>query len=220
MPFSLGWSLGGFLSVTIARMLADDPNAKISVAGMLLIDSPRHIARSKVTVPTSAPALSNLPDLVIKSFDNCDIILQDWDLPTWDGPTKEGKDVRVGVGGRSFTVNQNKVLYKPLRSPWKVIETKTFKHETVVENPKAPPPAVLMRCVRHVKKLVSDSTGPCLIDLHREKTLLGWEEDYPDFVKACIDVDADHYDIFDHLSHDKVSAIYAGVKSWPRNANS
>jgi hypothetical protein len=48
-----------------------------------------------------------------------------------------------------------------------------------------------------------------LVDLFRDEKLLGWEARYPDFIKAVIDVDADHYNLFsmaDTVGLERVSA--------------
>lgn len=187
----------------MARMLADDRSSNLSIAGLLIIDSPYHIARSKLTVPTTDTQIDGLPDLVQKAFDNCDIMLEHWDLPSWDGPACGGKDVKVGVAGRSFTLKPGSVLYKPVDGAWKPITTRTYNHETAVDEPKAPPPGVMVRCTRPIEK-PEGARDPCLIDLYRDETLLGWEGNHADFIKAVIDVDADHYNVFDKYDQSKV----------------
>ncbi|POR34498.1 Uncharacterized protein TPAR_05300 [Tolypocladium paradoxum] len=203
-----GWSLGGYLSLTMARMLADNPASNISIAGFLIIDSPYHIARSKLTVTTTDPQFDGLPDLVQKAFDNCDIMLEHWDLPSWDGPACGGKDVKIGVAGRSFALEPGSVLYKQVDGAWKPITTRMYKHEKTVDEPREPPPGVMVRCTRPTEK-PEGASDPCLIDLYRDETLLGWEGNHADFIKAVIDVDADHYSVFDKYDQPKMKSLTA-----------
>ena len=218
----LGWSLGGFLSLTIARMLADKPFSKVSVAGMLIIDSPYHFARSKIAQPLADAVISDIPELIQKSFDNCDIMLEHWDLPSWDGPTLGGKKVTVKSGIKKFELELGKILHKPLKEQWKVIdhelhdesskdkdqmEEEGEKREEKPSKPKAPPPGVMIRCVQEVAKAEGAGGQPSLIDLYRHETMLGWEKNYPDYLKAMIDFDANHYDVFDKFDQEKVCEI-------------
>ncbi|KAI9152063.1 putative thioesterase lcsE [Paramyrothecium foliicola] len=209
----LGWSLGGFLSLSIARLLADDPSSGIVVAGLLIIDSPRHIPRSELRASTVEPELSELPELIKKSFDNCDEMLDTWQLPTWNAPTKEGKSLPVAVTGRTYTIQPGTVLHKPLQGGWTLRESKRFNFETPTEETKAPPPAVLIRCTLPAKKskAAQNSQDPCLIDLFRDEPLLGWEGAYPDYIVASIDVEADHYNVFDKFDNDKVCHSYIAI---------
>lgn len=224
--FLTGWSLGGFLSLAMARVIASDPASySISVAGLLIIDSPYHIARSKITVPTSKAELPGLPALVEKSFDNCDDMLQDWDLPSWDSPDGGGgcTDAQFTVGGKTFRVPNGEVLRKPANSDpldnnWETVAVKPYKMDPRSNTPGtgaagSPPPAVLLRCIKRAKPKSNlgdrhglsqgqgqghnGDTPGCLVDLFRHETLLGWEARYPDFIKAVIDVDADHYNLFE-----------------------
>lgn len=191
-------------------MLADDPEAKIRVTGMVIMDSPYHIAYSKIQDSTEDPTLEDIPDLIQKCFDHCDTMLRDWDLPQWEAPTMEGKHVSFNVGGKRHNVPPGKVLYKPLQGIWQTIDTKTHKHAASTAStappakPLRPPPAVLIRCGQSMP-LPADRTTPYLIDKYRNEPLLGWEETYPDFIKAVIDVDTTHYSMFDKSDHTKVS---------------
>lgn len=208
-----GWSLGGFLSITMARMLAGDPEAKISVAGLLIIDSPRHIARSKITTKISKPSWTGIPALVQKSFENCDIMLKHWDLPAWECAVSGGKEAKFTVQGNEYAVGRSSVLHKPINGNWKPEEVRAYEVEKTNHDEQAnrpdgvagPPPAVLVRCTRPAKKAPDAGEEPCLVDLWRDELLLGWEGKYPDFIKAVIDVDTDHYSIFNREDLDKVS---------------
>lgn len=187
-------------------MLADDPKARVSVVGQLIIDSPHHIPRSRLKTDTVDPELKGMPGLVQKAFDNCDIMLEDWELPNWDAPSGGAKLSQVSVrGGKVFDVRPGKALYKPLVGDWRAIDHRIHQHGEPARLGKlvAPPPAVMVRCVKPVPKTLQ-SEKPALIDLHRKDTLLGWQGSYPDFIKATIDVDADHYNVFDRTDGAKV----------------
>jgi hypothetical protein len=210
----------------MARLIAADPESyPFSVAGLVLIDSPYHIARSKVTVPTSKPEIVGLPLLVQRSFDNCEIMLRNWDLPSWGtGDKGGGTDVKFSMAGDSFTLPKGQVLRKPVGSSphdnkWETMTVRTYEGHTSSDTSSgggavgSPPPAVLLRCVKHAKSKPSaehgQETPSCLVDLFRDEKLLGWEARYPDFIKAVIDVDADHYNLFsmaDTVGLERVSA--------------
>lgn len=211
-----GWSLGGLLSIAIARLLASDATPRITIAGLVLMDSPFHIPWSELpTTALSEPDLGSFPELVRKSLEQCHQLLDTWELPAWEGPACNGQEVYVTVDDREFCLLLGQVLYKSLRGEWDVREARVFDYadtdtdlETALRNdhrrpPLAPPPGIIMRCVkRSTTRDVSD-TKPCRVDLHREKSVLGWDGNYPDFIKAVIDVDSDHFGMF---GFDKVRA--------------
>lgn len=189
----------------MARMLADDPSTNLSIAGFLIIDSPYHIPRSELTIATCKSKVDDIPDLVQRAFDNCDRMLQHWSLPCWDGPACKGNDVEARVGGKNFALPLGRVLHKPVNDSWRPIKTQLYQHQDSGNEPATPPPAVMVRCTRPAaKEEGAGESEPCLIDLHREKTLLGWEGNYSDFIKAVMDVDADHYTVFDKFDQVKV----------------
>ncbi len=184
-------------------MLADDKPSKIFVAGVVLIDSPYHIPWSKLSLSISEPDFDGIPDLVRKSIDNCDKLLNTWELPPWDGPACEGKEVRFTVSGRSFSLQAGHVLYKPLQGEWRAMESRMFQHTETSQQPISPPPAIMVRCVQRAPTR-DMSSNPCRIDLLRDEPMLGWDGNHPDFIKAVIEVDADHFNIF-HLATVRLS---------------
>lgn len=215
--------MGGFLSLTMARMLAEDDSANISVAGMLIIDSPFHIPLSKLSLATSQASLPGLPDLVRKSLDNCVGLLKDWSLPDWDAPAYNGQDVQINITQTSnrrkedVSIPSGHVLYKPLQGEATVTSTAKKSEQTEPPQPETSigkahvlPPAVLLRCVKHASS--SDPSKPARIDLFREKMMLGWDENYLEFIKAVIDVDSNHYNIFEFS---KVSSSLFFFLPWP-----
>lgn len=63
-----------------------------------------------------------------------------------------------------------------------------------------PPPAVLLRCTKAMIPAISGQTDPCHVDRFRHHPFLGWEEDYPSFIRVAIDVEADHYTALDRAN--------------------
>ncbi|KAL2864982.1 Alpha/Beta hydrolase protein [Aspergillus lucknowensis] len=174
-----GWSLGGLISLEIAHKLAaaaaEDPSAcELSVAGLVLIDSAYHIPWSKLQGPNPEPELGPIPELIRKSFDNCSGLLDNWELPTWGDPAGDTDQVR----------------YKFVCEDWRTVESGRH-HATVTASP---PPALLLRCTNPVPTKEPD---PCRVDLFRDEPLLGWDGRYPDFIKAVVEIDAHHFNVFE-----------------------
>lgn len=212
--------------MTMAHMIALDPDAHpVSVAGILIIDSPYHIARSSITQPVSKARLTNIPDLVQKSFDNCDAMLRNWHLPRWSGGEAREADY-FAVGGRDFKLGPSEVLHIPAAGgagTWSTISTE--KQGTGSANasanasagessglaPGSPPPAVLVRCTRAARPVAEaqDVAAPCLVDLFRGERLLGWEGRYAEFIKAVVEVDADHYGLFNRADAARMDDVTA-----------
>ncbi|KAF6834479.1 thioesterase domain-containing protein [Colletotrichum plurivorum] len=209
-----GWSLGGLLSLTISQILAKRPRSRLSIAGLLLVDSPYHTPWSELALPTSEPDLGDVPDLVRRCFANCDRLLGGWKLLPWDGDALDGADVSVAVGGDKFRLRRGQVLLKGVDSGaggWRTVETR--RSEAAVRAPPSPPPSppqqlqqqqlvtpppgVLVKCVQWCPGR-EGAEHPCQVDLDRDETVLGWESgDHVEFIKAVIEADAHHYNVFD-----------------------
>jgi hypothetical protein len=198
--------LGGLLSVIISRMIADDPTALFTVVGTILIDSPYHIATSKIDEPQQEPDLGDLPELVKTCFNQCSDYLEFWDLPEFTGPTKGGKLVTTWAGGRSHDIPPNQVLHLPLDGKWKTKEIKNFEHKEKAAKPIEPPPGVLLRALGRTPR-PAGAERDCSIDMYRDEELLGWEGRYADFIKATIDIDSAHFDMFEKLNDKRVRGL-------------
>ncbi|KAL7906324.1 alpha/beta-hydrolase [Trichoderma velutinum] len=207
-----GWSLGGYLSLAVARFLAEDPEATIKILGIVMVDSPYHIPYSQVEGLTDDPVLENIPAPVQKCFDRCDEMLDDWEVPKWDGPACNGKPVFFGVGGRRYSVAPGKVLYKPFQGTWSPIEVPQYnKPLEESQSEKAsitPPPTVLIRATQSMP-LSEGRTEPFIIDKYRGDRTLGWSGNTPDFIKAVIDVNSNHYEMFDKDNDSQIRDITA-----------
>lgn len=185
-------------------MIARDPTALFRVAGTVIIDSPFHIPISKLTEPIIESDFGHLPELTQKSFKNCDLYLDSWELPTWTGPANGKKPLKLTAGGEEFEIEQGQALHLPLSGEWKVRDGKTFDGHDETDDPIAPPPGVLIRGL-NLSERPPGVDRNCSIDRFRDEPLLGWEGSYPDFIKATLDVDTAHFDMFDKSNEERVS---------------
>ncbi len=193
-------------------MIADDRRSLFTVAGVLLIDSPFHVPQA--TLPRLVEAdMGDLPELVRICFSYCDDYLDTWLLPSFSGPTKGGKLLTAWAGGRSHNIAPNQVLHLTLDGNWSTRQIETYKHDNDAEAPAGkviePPPGVMLRGVNKSTP-PPDSEYGCTIDQFRDLPLLGWEGTYADFIKATIDIDSAHFDMFEK-SNDKRVSVEAGV---------
>lgn len=187
-----GWSLGGYLSVAIAKILAQEPSPSFSIAGMLLIDAPYH----SPDAPDGAdPVMGNIPDLVQKAFDNCVEMIADWHLPEWPA-AQPSQATQLAFSGGSFAVGAGEILYAPHQGAWATRKVETYPVESVPQNPQSPPMAALMRCVDAAP--VHGGAGKvCDVDFDRDEVLLGWAGKYPDFIRVVADLQGSHYTLFE-----------------------
>ncbi|KAJ4156277.1 hypothetical protein NW754_007901 [Fusarium falciforme] len=158
------------------------------VTGILMVDSPVQIPTSTLPPCGPDPDFSDLPDLVRKSFDKFDAMLSVCDLPAWDSPACQGKPVRLAAGGKTFTVKTD-------QEEGRVEVTEQFT---------GPPPAVLVRCLRRTPT-DAPSQGPSQVDRYRDDLLLGWEGRHQSFIKAVIDVDKHHFNVFQPSNADTMT---------------
>lgn len=185
-------------------MIARDPTALFNVAGTLIIDSPFHIPIATLDEPVIDPDFGELPELTRNAFKNCDVYLDTWELPKWTGPAKGGKSLKLTAGGKDFQVEQGQALHLPLSGEWKVRDGKKYENYEETKDPIPPPPGILIRALKRSDRPPGVDRD-CTIDRFRDEPLLGWEGSYPDYIKATIDVDTGHFDMFDKSNEEKVS---------------
>ena len=202
----IGWSFGGLAAVEIARAVADDPDSPFKVDGMVIIDSPFQLPPDQRPANVD-PDLSDLPELVRKAFDNADSAVTGWQAPAWDGSTLGGKDVKVRVGATILDVGLGQVAHKPVKGQWTVVDSPKHEQEAAADG-KTPPPAVFIKATKNVAP-AKGSDQVCDIDYLREEKLLGWGGRYPDFIKAVIDFDNNHFDMFDKMNFEQVRCFGA-----------
>ncbi|GAM89312.1 hypothetical protein ANO11243_073490 [Dothideomycetidae sp. 11243] len=189
-----GWSLGGYLSLAIARLLADEPAASITIEGLLLIDSPYHVPHTDLPEQQAEPNFDNLPPLVQKALDDCDELLDTWTLPSW---SNENRTATLTVGDKRHVLHGTEAMHRPLEGEWTPLESSADSTDKIgTAHGPAPPPGVLLRCTNRVPPKDASDTAPVRVDNYRDDVLLGWRGRYPAFIRAVVDVDADHYGIF------------------------
>lgn len=94
-----GWSLGGLLSLEVARQLADECGG-LRVLGILMMDSVCPV--KKPDGPLAAPATISEEGktknqiLTIRAMAEARRMLATWDIPVWDGPLA-GRRPRVSM---------------------------------------------------------------------------------------------------------------------------
>ncbi|OAQ90549.1 Amt4 [Purpureocillium lilacinum] len=182
-----GWSLGGYVALTMAHMIASSPASfEISIDGILMMDSPWLVAGRDLPIGTPQPALIGIPDLVRKSLDNCERMLYHWELPQWG--RSSGKAFKFSAGNEKFETQPGTVLYRSLKGDWRAVE-RTVSHELTEQQalqtpPSGPPPAVMLR----------------------DELLLGWDGKYnTDMIHAVLEARSHHYDMFNQLYVDEVT---------------
>lgn len=99
-----GWSLGGLLSLEVARILAED--GEINVLGIVMVDSiyPKAPDFEKVVhkvvrhaVDWSGSTKQETKDAVQRCFDEAGRMIREWTLPSWEGGKgDELNDAAVG----------------------------------------------------------------------------------------------------------------------------
>lgn len=196
-----GWSLGGYLALTMAHLLASQPqplSSTIKAIGLILIDSPYHIPTDQLETAYCDPDIKGLPDLVKTSFGHCTDMLRDWELPHWDGPACGGRGVTFTAADNKHSLRSGQTLHEPLEDAGYVIDNAPLLVATLSPRAVTPPPAVLVRCANHAPGAEQAQEGePCHVDLFRDEPLLGWDRNYPDFVKAVFETDSHHYEMFE-----------------------
>ncbi|KAF3012567.1 hypothetical protein E8E14_002465 [Neopestalotiopsis sp. 37M] len=125
-----GWSLGGYISLAMAKILAGVSSPAFCVTGLLLIDTPFHIPLSKLPPAGPDPEFNDLPDAVRTSFKNCDLLLDTWKLPDWETSACKGRTVRVTVRDKPFNVPDGSVLQKSLGEDWRIVEMRSYTDAT------------------------------------------------------------------------------------------
>ena len=166
--------------------------SSVTITALLLIDTPLILSRrhvdtrlsDTVKIDADTSAVNNWPKLALKSMAQLDTMLEKWDLPIWE---REGFVDSCHWGNQSISKNGESA----------------FK-------PNGPPPALLVRCKRYVNNQ-ENSSKVCLVDLHRHEMVLGWEDYHPGFIKAVVEVDGDHYSIFDINDSIKVKAFHISL---------
>lgn len=205
-----GWSLGGYVSLAIAKRLLNPTLSKAYVVGILLIDSPVQIPISMLPPCGPDPDFTDLPELVQRSFDKFDAMLHLCELPTWESPACQGKAVRVTAGAETFKLDAGLVLHKPKNGGWRAVSRPGAPLDAHAAPTQfiGPPPATLIRCLGRTPT-DEPLKGPSHVDRYRDDLLLGWESRHQSFIKAVLDVDKHHFNVLEpsHVSSDTYKVL-------------
>lgn len=171
-----GWSLGGILSLEMARILADDPD--YHVLGLVMVDSicpgsikaedwQRGIAyKGQFSDVTS----QETKERVTWCFSEAVKVISEYQLPSWE--QDQGSN---GGGGAEGSAKA------PVRCP----------------------PAILLRAAEMVPV---EEDAPSRVDLVRNDRSLGWNAYRDGFFQEIVDVPGHHFSIFAFDNIDKITA--------------
>ena len=184
-----GWSLGGLLSLEMARILAGDP--MYTVVGIVMVDSICPIAFQRKeeeaanAVPYKQQFGPNTKQETIEGVERCFAearkAVEAWQLPSWDDDDAGGEGGNGSANGANG--NGNGGLDSHLRDPSLKIEC---------------PPTILLRA----RDCVPTEPGEVsFVDVTRGDRMLGWNKYRRDFLEEIVDIPGHHFNIFswDHI---------------------
>ncbi|KAK1756938.1 hypothetical protein QBC47DRAFT_298270 [Echria macrotheca] len=174
-----GWSLGGLISLQVARILAEDPT--VQVLGIIMIDSvcpklvPTNIVRvAQHAIEWSPTTRQETRDSIMRCFAEASRMVGEWTLPDWED--KAAQSSEPGAFDRNVdTAWAAQVSQPPLIKP-------------------SPPPVILLRATEPVPVI---EEGVSRVDIHRSDRHLGWDQYRKDLIKEVIDLPGvHHFNIF------------------------
>lgn len=187
-----GWSLGGLLSLEMARLLAGDPD--FTVIGIAMMDSICPAARMTKTgvakaavVPYKHQFGENTKQETIEGVERCFVearkSIETWTMPRWDGSDIEGAEGgQKGADGVDAGEGQLPAL----------VSSSSIKC----------PPTILLRA----REAVPTEPGEVsFVDTTRHSRSLGWDEYQKDFLEEIVDIPGHHFSIFAWEHIDEVS---------------
>ncbi|OIW29453.1 alpha/beta-hydrolase [Coniochaeta ligniaria NRRL 30616] len=187
-----GWSLGGLLSLQVARLLAEDTSLR--VLGIVMIDSiyPRAPSFQKLggsrivqhALEWGSSTKEETRQAVKRCFDEAGRMVREWRLPTWEA--REGDDGE---------------MYEP------VMPGEDLR----------PPPVWLLRAEEPVPVL---GEGVSRVDTYRKERYLGWDNYREGFIVKVEDIPGHHFNIFsfEHVDAvtEKLRQACVEVEHWAR----
>lgn len=183
-----GWSLGGLLSLEMARVLAGD--SQFTVLGLVMIDSicpsaystKTRVAKAAV-VPYKQQFAPNTKQETIEGVERCFVearkAVESWRMPRWNESDEEGNDKA-----------EHCIKVSDLGEAQPHIRTSSSSIKC--------PPTFLFRA----KEAVPTEPGEVsFVDVTRHSRNLGWEEYQKDFLEEIVDISGHHFSIFawDHV---------------------
>ncbi|KAL1872671.1 hypothetical protein Daus18300_004217 [Diaporthe australafricana] len=187
-----GWSLGGLLSLEMARVLVNDH--QFTVLGLVMMDSICPSAYSAKTrevkaaiVPYKHQFGPNTKQETIEGVERCFVearkAVESWHMPRWGKSDGEGND----KAENNTKVSDLGEAQPQIRTPSSGIKC---------------PPTILLRA----REAVPTEPGEVsFVDVTRHSRSLGWEEYQKDFLEEIVDIPGHHFSIFAWEHIDNVS---------------
>lgn len=196
-----GWSLGGLLSMEVARQLADDDVVRVS--GILMIDS-IYPGKSRSTgyvplVPTSGPPVKRFPDVEIPKIKIRGLKVDDESSSEEDTSSDEASTDREGLTQNQ--IHSRRCMAEAVRMvrQWRLPEWSGRLYNRR-------PRVVLLRAKEYVPTKDGRMVG---LDLNREDELLGWGDYDDEMFCDVFDVDGHHFDMF---AFERIDAMTRTIK--------
>lgn len=205
-----GWSLGGLLSLEMARILADDP--LYTVVGIVMVDSicPTALRRAELPGVRVAPFRQkfgpNTKKETIEGVERCfaeaKASVEAYQLPSWDEDGGESEPAVVdGTNGTG--------------------DVEIQPHRQALSSKLQCPPTILLRAGDAVPVEPEEVS---FVDLTRGERLLGWDEYRKDFFQEIVDIPGHHFNIFawEHIDtvSEKIMAACASLEKTATKASS
>ncbi|KAL2017113.1 hypothetical protein VTK56DRAFT_2585 [Thermocarpiscus australiensis] len=192
-----GWSLGGLLSLEVARLLADEINSEedkaLNLLGIVMVDSvcplapPRPPVVVQHAMQWSEHTKEATREQVTRCFAAATRMVKEWTLPEWEGRGAEREEKR---DGKVVVANGNGHVAAPKTAPASL----------------RPPPVILLRAMEAVPV---PREGVSRVDLHRGDRLLGWGNYRRDLITKVMDIPGHHFNI-SHMEN--VDAVTEAIK--------
>ncbi|KAK1240478.1 hypothetical protein MKX07_004506 [Trichoderma sp. CBMAI-0711] len=194
-----GWSLGGLLSLEVARQLAED--AVVRVTGILMIDSiyPGKSSASVPLIPTAGPPAKRFAESKMR-----EIKLNDDDVSSEEDASSSDEAPALTVIESGLTQNQirsKRCMAEAVRMirDWRLPEWPGSLYDRR-------PRVVLLRAKEYVPTKDGRIVG---LDLNREDEMLGWGDYDDDMFCDVMDVEGHHFDIF---AFERIDGITRAIK--------
>ncbi|KAL7812112.1 Alpha/Beta hydrolase protein [Trichoderma aethiopicum] len=194
-----GWSLGGLLSLEVARQLADD--AAVRVTGILMIDSvyPGKSSASASPVPLlSPPVIKRFAEPKMREIKLDDDVSSEEDTSSDEAPTTT---TTMDSGLTQNQIRSKRCMAEAVRMirDWRLPEWPGRLYHRR-------PRVVLLRAKEYVPTKDGRMVG---LDLNREDEMLGWGDYDDEMFCDVMDVEGHHFDIF---AFERIDGITRAVK--------